>query len=127
MISINIGPIPDEYEDECVKEAKKLGAFVDNTLIFSCVIGYISEDGKECLVRWPPVQRDDDRGSPIRCCQVYDKYTRSCQGSIIPTRDCPLKDLVNIAANRPLEGTSTAAKSPGDATPQNWCWLIVGS
>ncbi|TVU04722.1 hypothetical protein EJB05_47853 [Eragrostis curvula] len=113
-IKITIGPFPDSYEeDEYVNEVKKYGVMVNNTLIYYCIIGYISVDGKEFLVRWPPVQGDDKS----------DKFW--CHGSIKPAYDFRLQALAemsrgNIASN---EGESSA-DSPEEARPQNWCWIM---
>jgi hypothetical protein len=52
-IRLTIGCEANEY----VNHGRKYGVIVDKTLIFDCIIGYISRDGKEYLVRWPPVQR----------------------------------------------------------------------
>jgi hypothetical protein len=57
-IRLTIGPMSDNCEaNEYVNQVRKYGVIVDKTLIFDCIIGYISRDGKEYLVRWPPVQR----------------------------------------------------------------------
>jgi hypothetical protein len=102
MVKITAGPMTDDYEqNESVKQVRKYGAIVDKTLIFYCIIGYISEDGKEFLVRWPPVQTDD----------------KSCQGSILPAYEYRLKALAQLS--------SSATNRSSDARPHNWCWLML--
>ena len=76
MIRISLGPLGDDYEDcEYVNKLKEFGDIIDNKLTFDCCVGYISEDGKECLVRWPPVKRDDGGKSALS----------SPQGDIVPS------------------------------------------
>lgn len=112
-IGIAAGPLSDAYEEnKFVTEVRKYGVIVDKRLIFNCIIGYISEDGKEFMVRWPPAQADDKSG-------------RSCQGSILPAYEYRLKSLAQLSsggnmASNPSLGESSAV-SPQEARPHNWC------
>lgn len=116
LMGIAIGPLPDDdcQGNEDVNQAKKFGAMVDKTLIFYCVIGYISQDGKECLVRWPPARIRDTQAGSVYGCRI-DKSALPCQGSIVPSYDFRLKDLAQLS-NRSLGGDD-------DARP--WCWLML--
>ncbi|CAL4901687.1 unnamed protein product [Urochloa decumbens] len=81
MMKISFGPLGAKYaESESVNKLQKFGVIIDNMLIFECFIGYISEDGKECLVRWPPLQSDDKSA-------IFGQQA----GNIIPA--CSLADL----------------------------------
>jgi hypothetical protein len=90
MIRISLGPMGGDYGDcEYVNKLKGFGDIIDNKLTFECCVGYISEDGKECLVRWPPVKRDDGKSAALS----------SGQGDIVPSWTCPMKDLAHLASN----------------------------
>lgn len=86
-------------------------------LLFDCVIGYISEDGKECLVRWPPVL-------PGKQEQAGDvDAAMSGQGKIVLACDCSLKDLAEdcgSAANSSHETTTTGTPTQYRASV-GWC------
>ncbi|CAN6354253.1 unnamed protein product [Urochloa humidicola] len=98
---ISFGPLGANYaESECVNKLKKFGVIIDNVLIFECFIGYITEDGKECLVRWPPLHSDD-------------KSAIFSQGNIIPA--CSLGDLAQLSdSSYPDRGFAGST----------WCWLM---
>ncbi|KAJ1285017.1 hypothetical protein BS78_03G248600 [Paspalum vaginatum] len=156
IMKIKLGPMSGNYEEcEYVKKLREFGDIIDNTLTFECIIGYISEDGKECLVRWPPVQSDDKQSA-----------LSSGQGDIIPSFATSLKELAQFSSTGNLvsakedcryclefwfPGTATAAHyrsgypnagsvghAPGaesihptystkDGQSQNCCWLVFRS
>lgn len=84
-----MGPMSDNYEEsEDVNVLRKFGVTVDKKMFFQCFIGYISPDGTECMVRWPPpVQRQSDGKSA--------SAMSSGQGSIVPAWTCSLRDLAH--------------------------------
>lgn len=95
MITISLGPLGDDYEDcEYVNMLKEFGDIVDNKLTFNCCVGYISEDGKECLVRWPPGKKRDDGKSA-----ALSSSSSSGQGDIVPSWTCPMKDLAQFVSD----------------------------
>jgi hypothetical protein len=99
--------ISDNCEaNEYVNQVRKYGVIVDNTLIFDCINGCISRDGKEYLVRWPSVQQGDDK---------------SCQGSILPAYANGLKALAQLSTGNII---ATDGES-SDVRPHNWCWLMM--
>lgn len=104
-LRISFGPLGENYEEcEYVNRVRGFGCIIDNKLIFDCLIGYISEDGKECLIRWPPEKQSD-------CETGY-----SGQGSI--RQSCgSLKDFVEFSSSTNVVGS--------DGQSQTWCWILT--
>lgn len=118
MLKISVGPLGDDYEEsEVVNTVLKFGVIVDNTLFFECLIGYISPDGNECMVRWPPVQSDD-------------KLLSGRQGSIVPAWTCSLKELAQFSSNGNLASPNCCRYclgfSPGCAATAHSCYYPYG-
>ncbi|CAN6307099.1 unnamed protein product [Urochloa humidicola] len=106
MVALTFRVDGDDQEagNECVKQVRPFGTMAHGMLIFKCVIGYISEDGKECLVRWPPVRPDQQAGDAAM----------PGQGKIVLSCNCPLKDLA--------EDCSPA--NSHETTTQSFRWIV---
>lgn len=103
-LRISFGPLGKNYQEcESVNRIKGFGCIVDNTLIFDCLIGYISEDGKECLIRWPPEKHTSD-------CETGQGCIRQSCGS--------LKDFAEFSSSGDVS-ESQAGRS------QTWWWLLT--
>lgn len=114
-LTIGFGPWLDQG-NEWVNQVRPFGTTAAHgMLLFDCVIGYISEDGKECLVRWPPVL-------PGKQEQAGDvDAAMSGQGKIVLACDCSLKDLAEdcgSAANSSHETTTTGTPT------QSFRWMV---
>ncbi|RLN29066.1 hypothetical protein C2845_PM05G28460 [Panicum miliaceum] len=110
-LKITFGPLGPYEECPAVDKVRRFGEVINGVLIFELFIGYFSEDGRECLVRWPPAQGDGEQPAA----------PSAGQGNIVQAWRIPLGDLAKLAPDVNLADPSC---SPEAGESQNWSWLV---